>query len=1113
MRGKPKRMPKSILERNNTRSIIKHNGVTNSQSSVDRGSLYSKESFTGTGTQSQCMTMNGSTRTPGETVSGANGPLQGHGETTPLTNTSATSKGRKSCSSKKLPIVLETFNCHGLKQSCDYVAHRLMSCDVACLSETWLRPSEKVLVDRLVHSCEAGGEKFSVFFKSSMCDTDLVYSGRPFGGLAMIVRKSEKFNCSEIKIDSDRLMAVALKDSLDNIIQVIVNVYMPFYNSSDKSCTEEFIKTLDFLQNVIDSYSGVASVKVVGDFNARLPNRQVLDRRWFRQRGFNPHSYVLYDFIVSNNMYAADMTFPQTVGYTYSCVTRNIFNWIDHVLCLERESESIQDCKIIESDGTNVSDHLAVRLEFELSCAVRGEISCTDSFLANAFIRQPDWTDADRNTVYASLLEKRLLDMPGIDMCDVSDIVELGQIVERRLSAITDAIHGATRESGCLCSKKFKPKPFWCPELSALKDRKRFWWSLWVSADRPRSGVLYDVHKYLKKRFRQVCRRNMYGGIHREVSTVNHLYKSGNLKKFWNRLKSLGRSRVNSKLKSDDFASFFAKTMSDSQGELSDFQRRIRELVEHKASGLQDRVSPPVLDISPFEIREKIKILNTGVSPGCDGVTADHLAHGLSDTLCAVLANVFSIILTYGIVPSSFKLSIIVPIIKKSTLNPDTVESFRPISLSSVFSKIIELIVFPSFKIHDTQFGFQEGKGTGFVLNLVNDATSCFVGGGSPVYLCSLDAQKCFDSIWHDGLLFKLIDLMPDSHWLFLHNWYKSSFAAIRWNSQLSYTFEISRGVRQGSILSPTLFNIFINDLMIMLDESDTGLRIFDQKVNSCAYADDITVFSSTVVGLQRLIDMCVDYSKTWRFKFGIKKTKTIVFGDQLLSSKPVWTLGSDDIESTDLIELLGVEMDSDCSYSSHVRNRVRKCRQCIYKYSTCGMSYPGLDNEVKSYLWKTVGVPTLLYGTEAIPLKNCDFRSLETAQATLVKNCFGLCKRSHHSRFLAALNLHKIEDVIVRNSVLFFNRVLNTESPLRNLQLSLLGHYMRTGSTVRNTLIARIVQAGVSPVIAGLCPTFNCKLRLNTTDGAVDTIRALLFSRPYTVSDHFLVKLLTRVF
>ena len=91
----------------------------------------------------------------------------------------------------------------------------------------------------------------------------------------------------------------------------------------------------------------------------------------------------------------------------------------------------------------------------------------------------------------------------------------------------------------------------------------------------------------------------------------------------------------------------------------------------------------------------------------------------------------------HSIVPEVFTTSVIVPIIKKPTLDANSVDSYRPISLSSVFSKIIELLIYPTYTTCDTQFGFQKGKGTSFAACFINDLSYLFTGQDSPVFLCS----------------------------------------------------------------------------------------------------------------------------------------------------------------------------------------------------------------------------------------------------------------------------------------------------------------------------------------------------------------------------------------
>ena len=111
-------------------------------------------------------------------------------------------------------------------------------------------------------------------------------------------------------------------------------------------------------------------------------------------------------------------------------------------------------------------------------------------------------------------------------------------------------------------------------------------------------------------------------------------------------------------------------------------------------------------------------------------------------------------------------------------------------------------------------------------MSLAHDAVKYMNNNGSTLYVCSLDAQKCFDSIWHDGLFYKLIGKIPDQHWIFLYKWYKESKATVRWAGELSDIFSISKGMRQGSILSPRLFSVFIDDLLLQLKSYVNGMKL-----------------------------------------------------------------------------------------------------------------------------------------------------------------------------------------------------------------------------------------------------------------------------------------------
>ena len=119
-----------------------------------------------------------------------------------------------------------------------------------------------------------------------------------------------------------------------------------------------------------------------------------------------------------------------------------------------------------------------------------------------------------------------------------------------------------------------------------------------------------------------------------------------------------------------------------------------------------------------------------------------------------------------------------------------------------------------------------------------------------------------------------------------------------------------------------------ITKLYLDLNNCDAGGRIGDALYNSMAYAHDITLFSTNVQDLQNLIDVCVAYSKRWRFKFGVEKWKCMIVGKCSLYQDPKWRLGDKCLCNEESLNILGNVFNRGGNNASHVTNRLTKCRQ-----------------------------------------------------------------------------------------------------------------------------------------------------------------------------------------
>ena len=191
--------------------------------------------------------------------------------------------------------------------------------------------------------------------------------------------------------------------------------------------------------------------------------------------------------------------------------------------------------------------------------------------------------------------------------------------------------------------------------------------------------------------------------------------------------------------------------------------------------------------------------------------------------------------------------------------------------------------------------------------------------------MCTLDAVKCFDNIWHEGSFYKLVSRMSIKYWCLLLNWYKSMKATIGRNNEFSQFLNITKGTRQGRLLSPHLFNVFIDDLMRDLEGCPYGLRTRSLKITTAAYADDITLIASTQPDLQKRVEICYRYSCKWRFSFGPSKSKCIIMCKRSISlpQPDIW-LGTSKLQFVDRVEIPGRVFSHNLSTQDHISSRMR---------------------------------------------------------------------------------------------------------------------------------------------------------------------------------------------
>lgn len=249
-----------------------------------------------------------------------------------------------------------------------------------------------------------------------------------------------------------------------------------------------------------------------------------------------------------------------------------------------------------------------------------------------------------------------------------------------------------------------------------------------------------------------------------------------------------------------------------------------------------------------------IRALQKGKACGPDSLSVEHLIIAPIPELAGLLASRSSAMLQLHYVPPAFTTALVIPIPKGKGLDYTNPSNYRGISISSVLSKVLELAMLDLAVLQDPvqqsisnlQGGFRAGYSTFHTSFILFEAINASRDRHLKCYAAFLDARKAFDTVWHAGLLTKLHDIgITGAVWHLLAYWYRNLTASVLWQGRTSRSFPVSQGVRQGAVLSPTLYAIFINDLLMELENLSLGISLSQIYCGCPAYADDTLLLAN----------------------------------------------------------------------------------------------------------------------------------------------------------------------------------------------------------------------------------------------------------------------------
>ena len=268
------------------------------------------------------------------------------------------------------------------------------------------------------------------------------------------------------------------------------------------------------------------------------------------------------------------------------------------------------------------------------------------------------------------------------------------------------------------------------------------------------------------------------------------------------------------------------------------------------------------------------------------------------------------------------KVGVILPLFKGKGAKANNKDNYRGITLFPTLCKIYEMILLNRLEKYaaqigffsEMQFGFQERVGCNEASFTILETINHMLERGSTIFSCFLDVRKAFDTVWIDGLLYKLFsDLgIRGRIWLALRNLYTNVKAQVFYEGSLSRKVNLSQGTGQGRILAPFLYKLYVNGLLNVLSNHCYAIFINGLRIPSHSIADDISLLTLHPSFLKTFVNICNRYGISWRYDSNHSNSGIVTFGETKLQhfaslKNREWFLGDTKVEELYEYKNLGV--------------------------------------------------------------------------------------------------------------------------------------------------------------------------------------------------------------
>ena len=930
-------------------------------------------------------------------------------------------------------LKLSCWNARGYLSAIPYLRQLLGACDILAVSEHWLHSNRLGILDDITVT-------HNVFARASRASEAANYgSNRGQGGVALFWRKDLAGISVVSDVTHDRVCIIRLQTPQGGIFNLI-SVYFPA-----QGCDEDLRTCLDEIAEIVESREANSHCIIMGDCNGDVGSA-------FGGRGTYPatrQGVLLANFFKRYNLVPCNML-NMTEGPVHTFESHNALTTLDYIAVPSWMSGSIITSTVHEDHMLNNSDHLAVSVTMDFGQVSGNHVHSREP----SRVRWDKLSIVDRNTRYAEKVDSQVNIIRDTYLSTGYD----AQRIDMALEALTQAIMTVSEDLPHSTYRKHL-KPYWNADLTRLKQLKVNTYRKWVMMGRPREqdNVFYIAYKKTKKDFLKTLVKLSKQYENDEVLEAVRLAEV-NRNSFWRLIQKSRKSGGGNQLsiKRQD-----GTVVNDIKDVLEVWRNHFASLGQENDSPTYDRthfdavtqfasnynlseanddmflVDPILVD----EVRNAIRSLNRGKSPGFDKVSSEHIAFG-GPNLTSLLCEIFNMIIDIEYIPVCFRYGIQVPLFKGKDLSNLDPNNYRGITLLSTYNKLFEIVLWNRLKgwwvdsgvISELQGACKSGLSCIHTAFSLQETIATSLEDNNKCYVAFYDVSKAFDGVWIDGLFRQMYDSgITGKTWRLLYRSYVDFRCCAKVQGHLSATYTLHRGIHQGGFMSLIKYTVFINSLLVHLKNSGYCCKLYQTPSTPVGYADDLATACVNNRKLERVMDIVYRHGCTWRYEFNAKKSGVLVYGEDRNEHKHnvqhrAFRLGPAKVserESYDHVGIRAIISDDDVS---GIEERLSKARRTFNAVSGIGIRSNGLTMATCNVIFWTIVVPAALYGSEIWILNAKAVAIIEAFQIYACKRIQRLYSRVPNAPALYALGWMRLERYIQVKKMLFIRSIMTLD-------------------------------------------------------------------------------------